>query len=46
MDVATVARASAIIENANTDRPEGAIAGVIAHDVAAVSARQGRRGDA
>ena len=42
IDVATVARRLGHIEKINeSDRPENAIAGVIAHDVAAVSARQG-----
>ncbi|HNK19732.1 MAG TPA: FAD-dependent oxidoreductase, partial [Piscinibacter sp.] len=42
IDVATVARRLGHIEKINeSDRPEDAIAGVIAHDVAAVSARQG-----
>ncbi len=42
IDVATVARRLGHIEKVNeSDRPENAIAGVVAHDVAAVSARQG-----
>ena len=42
IDVATVARRLGHIEKIHeSDRPEDAIAGVIAHDVAAVSARQG-----
>ena len=42
IDVATVARRLGHIEKINeSDRPENAIAGVVAHDVAAVSARQG-----
>ena len=42
IDVATVARRLGHIEKINeSDRPEDAIAGVVAHDVAAVSARQG-----
>jgi NADPH-dependent glutamate synthase beta subunit-like oxidoreductase len=42
IDVATVARRLGHIENAReSDRPEMAIAGHVAHDVAAVSARQG-----
>jgi NADPH-dependent glutamate synthase beta subunit-like oxidoreductase len=42
IDVATVARRLGHIEQVNeSDRPENAIAGQIAHDVAAVSARQG-----
>ncbi len=42
IDVATVARRLGHIEKVNeSDRPEYAIAGIIAHDVAAVSAKQG-----
>ncbi len=42
IDVATVARRLGALENAKpTDRPEHAIAGQVAHDVAEVSARQG-----
>lgn len=42
IDVATVARRLGHIEQMReSDRPEHAIAGVVAHDVAAVSARQG-----
>ena len=42
IDVATVARRLGHIEKVNeSDRPEHAIAGVIAHDVAEVSAKQG-----
>ncbi len=42
IDVATVARRLGHIEKIHeSDRPENAIAGVVAHDVAAVSARQG-----
>ena len=42
LGLATVARRLGHIEKINeSDRPENAIAGVIAHDVAAVSARQG-----
>ena len=42
IDVATVARRLGHIEKLNpTDRPEHAIAGYIAHDVAEVSAKQG-----
>ncbi len=42
IDVATVARRLGHIDNLNeSDRPENAIAGHVAHDVATVSARQG-----
>ncbi len=42
IDVATVARRLGHIEKLNeSDRPEHAIAGIIAHDVAEVSAKQG-----
>lgn len=42
IDVATVARRLGHIENMHeSDRPEHAIAGTVAHDVAEVSARQG-----